>query len=305
VEEGIPIAGWETVRTWISHDGDAAWVIGFDRANPSKMVAAMKTPEVNSVYHDTLTPAQFAGLHAYHSDERMADLLTRPECRMDGTELISGDKCWRIDLGAIKTRGAYLMDLTASFDAAHGFLPRRISVRPSKEDSRFWEDERSGKVASRDNWSVDLEVLEFQNVPDPILGRERWFPRECRFLGNTAEFRIVVDDVAINAAIPNKSFRPELEFGTEVAEGPPRLGEQLRTYIVGGEPALDALMKKRLEEARALNYPVADGKLLLDARDPGGISWSKIIGWSSFAILSAICGMRLFGQRARSKHSGR
>lgn len=291
----IPIEGGQGSGGWMCHDGQAGFQVVVDQNDPSKVLRIMKTPLISPFYYLHFpSPPEFSALRLPHSDEQLVDLLSRSEAKAVGIEIIGGEPCWRVRVGTLRGRDNYLMELTVTFDPAHGYLPRHLSVRPSKNDERYDEMLKGG-------FKMDFEVLAFQRIWDPLLGRERWFPREGRRYNSEAEYRFVIDEILINAPIPAERFQAPLQFGTEVTEGPPKPGESAVQYVIGGARAVDALIANRVEESRRLNYPVDKSSELLDARDRGGIFSYRLLFWMSLAVVAVtFCGRVVLRRKARS-----
>ena len=208
--------------------------------------------------------------------------MASAEARADGIEIIEGNACWRVDVGTYHLwAGPGLMHMSAVFDPAHGYLPRRIKIRVSAKDPEREQKLKQGMM------ETDFEVVDYQLVRDHHQGNDRWFPHECRHRGYTGEYRYVIDEVLLNASLPVDQFRPRPQQGTVISKGRWKAGEPVNSYIFGGPAAVDAVIEQRIEEAKQLKYAVSPGEKLLDARDQGSIFSFRLLFWCSLGFIAA------------------
>jgi hypothetical protein len=221
--------GW--LQQWMSYDGQVGYLVIF-RIDTDEIDTIQKFDRIPDGYGVHAVPAVYIGRSVYNSNESLLDLLARPDAKLQRKHMFNGHECYLVDLGPYDRLGQRLNYLRVWIDPAVGYLPRHISSIPVRFMDAKSDDERRQfqLVEGEDLWLLDVD--DFVEVDDPVMGRRRWFPRTLKHSGKVAA---VVDSVSINHSLSNESFVPQATTGVRIVHNP--RSAQERTEIVGATAA--------------------------------------------------------------------
>ncbi len=130
-------------------------------------------------------------------------------------------------------------EVTVWFDPANNWLPRKWTLYPVG-----WAP---GQPLSKGTIPRSYAVIEFMSVPDPLLKRDRRFPKSI--VSGTVD---TVVSIRINEAIPQGVFEPDVSVGTKIVRNP-RSRKPSKTFV-GGEEGAKLNLKLHEQEMR-FRYP--------------------------------------------------
>ncbi len=227
-----------------------------DPARPSKLF--INSPGVDILLHG-FTPDTFMGIPLNWTEESILSKLAGNNARVIGWEDVMGHPCVHVHLGTCTAYWGDPIPVEAWLDPAHDWLPRQITYRhypPPVED-----------------FVIRQIVTQFKRVPDPLLGRDRWFPQTVDFKDRLIH-RFEMLEITVNEPIAAHEFVIRPESGMEVTEW--RDGVPVRASIFGGPEELE---KRRQEIAQqAATMPPPSGARA-DATPPDARGGEQLFAW--------------------------
>ncbi|HET6884002.1 MAG TPA: hypothetical protein VFI31_27865 [Pirellulales bacterium] len=230
-------------------------------------------------------PPFFIGKQVVKNGPGLVDLLSAADTELVGDEMFGGHKCWRVFRREF-ARPSGPFQFSALLDEGHDFLPAQLDVRHAESrlhehlDDAYWKDVHT-------TWTVE----EFMRVTDLATRSERWFPKKVTLEHFLDKHVFTVTSVTLNGNIPIERFRPHAPDGAIVHDV--TTPDVPKSYIVGGNPASDALVERAAREAiselRSRETPAAQ-TLGIDAR-PGRRHWVAI---ALFGCSLLVCSVAVF-----------
>ncbi len=306
------IADGQSYLEWYSFDGVKAYEASCYQADGSKLETIRIRSAINRSYFHRAVPSAMLGLHVGNCDSNTLDWLSRrtAETVQDlGIERIRDRDCRKVQFDNVPVGGKFLTRAIVWFDSTVDWLPCKLQWGPRRLA------ERPPEVASSKQPMVltlapgetigRIEVTEYFRVEDPLLGRERWFPKRAQVaMGNVATV-FQIDKVVLNQSIEGTRFIPTPVPGTQVDD---QTSGQPTLVLHGGEEGLvqrqnmlrsaELIHLKNtgnpgLKPEKGLTPPVS---LAPDARPRKWAWWWPVLG--SLVVLSAAVSFRKW-QRSR------
>jgi hypothetical protein len=168
-------------------------------------------------------PWNWSGLGSPRTFLNLAELLHRPNARVEAQEMIDGIECTRIgvvisiDSGRIRAEEAGDIRVAVWLDPSRGFLLKRYEMGKLTLPA--------GKSMPTYQMQHRIDVPEYRQFRDAALGTDRWFPSraEVRYQADVLN-KFEITDLRINAPISPERFvidAKSLPDGVQVTDSSP------------------------------------------------------------------------------------
>lgn len=188
---------------------------------------------MNDGFEWELLPCQPSGLRVQRTHHSLAELADLDGTRVAAAETFLGSRCVRVETRGFKSVWGQPLRCSFLVDEEHGFAPRRVAI--------FDDSDRPDAA-----WYCTWETTALQQIANVASGQSHWFPRAASMRQPAGRHEMVVINAEINTAIPQNRFRPEPPDGTLVTD----VTAGGANYIVGGNRAVDAQVRKSVAEAK-------------------------------------------------------
>lgn len=239
-------------RIWRCFDGDKGIDVRFWQTDPTRVDAVVYTKSMSPRYFAEAQPRLLFGFDVFGVEYGVLDLLksrNSNSVRDLGEDAVEGHVCQKVEFHEVNVGGIVGKTMaTVWFDKQADWLPRKVWTVPKRWVEIANDAKRDSKAKGNPPPAItptiepgemfgDLQVAEFIQVDDPILGRKRWFPSrsfplEMAMAGRPVYSVTFIDSVVVNSPIDDSRFVPEESLGTVYEDqriaGPPA------QRIVGG-----------------------------------------------------------------------
>ena len=252
-------------RVWRCFDGDKGIDVRFWQTDPTRVDAVVYTKAMSPRYFAEAQPRLLLGFDMLGAEFGALDLLksrNSNSVRDLGEDAVEGHVCQKVEFHEVNVGGVVGKTLaTVWFDKLADWLPRKVWIVPKRWIEIADEAKRDSKskgitptitpTIEPGEMYGDLQVAEFMQVDDPILGRKRWFPSrsfplELSMAGKPVYSVTFIDSVVVNSPIDDSRFIPQESLGT-VYEDQRIAGPPAQRIVGGNEGAAIRLQMSEIE----------------------------------------------------------